>query len=66
MNGAYDHLDKLWQISIVQRKKANHNDLPLYQLSDVVVANINSSKKESKSQPTTFNSLLEYGCGKYQ
>ena len=58
--------EELRQISIVQRKKANHNHQDVDYFIGRVAANINSSKKESKSQPVTLYRFAVYSCGKYQ
>ena len=55
----------LWQISLFQRSKANHNSHAEETESIPVVANIIISKIESKSQLNTLGSWKPLGCGKY-
>ena len=57
--------NKLWQISLFQRSKANHNPLSLKRTTTIVVANIIISKIESKSQLTIVYILIVMSCGKY-
>ena len=57
--------NKLWQISLFQRSKANHNETKGGRRHHSVVANIIISKIESKSQPKNENVITLPGCGKY-
>ena len=55
----------LWQISLFQRSKANHNNIIINYLTARVVANIIISKIESKSQLPGPPDLGLISCGKY-
>ncbi len=49
----YFLIQLLWQISYIQRTKANHNQIGGRHIKNKVVANIIYSKNESKSQRNT-------------
>ena len=53
----------LWQISLFQRSKANHNTVAVDCMSKAVVANIIISKIESKSQLNEPINALTSGVG---
>ena len=60
---------RLLQISVVQRMKANHNRTVVLVVMDPVVANISCSKNESKSQhngpgPGAVNVVANISCSK--
>ena len=57
---------RLLQISVVQRMKANHNDIDTHLHCFWVVANISCSKNESKSQLRATWCQISQGCCKYQ
>ena len=57
---------ELLQISVVQRMKANHNNLIGLIYKHHVVANISCSKNESKSQHINSNIFEVHSCCKYQ
>ena len=56
----------LWQISVLQRTKANHNSISLCSPFTRPVANISFTKNESQSQLTTRRGCCVQSCGKYQ
>ena len=58
--------DRLLQISVIQRSKANHNTGVTITAGTGVVANISYSKIESKSQHVVCLENLTCGCCKYQ
>ena len=62
----YSEFISLWQISVLQRTKANHNYLVLGYILSVPVANISFTKNESQSQLTATKHLYKATCGKYQ
>ena len=57
---------RLFQISVVQRMKANHNAVLIPLISSVVVPNISCSKNESKSQHNVGDGGRVGSCSKYQ
>jgi hypothetical protein len=59
-------MERLLQISVVQRMKANHNNPCDYAQYTHVVANISCSKNESKSQQDVTYTDAEPRCCKYQ
>ncbi len=59
-------MNELLQISVVQRMKANHNDMVATQQLINVVANISCSKNESKSQQLNCYYKRMKSCCKYQ
>ncbi len=61
----FKNINLLWQISYIQRTKANHNDHWSDTVPDTVVANIIYSKNESKSQPPSRTKITPKCCGKY-
>ena len=56
----------LFQISVVQRMKANHNYWVIMSWLAFVVPNISCSKNESKSQPADLYIDGNKSCSKYQ